>query len=176
MSFGLYLHTPFCAVKCGYCDFYSVVPDSPGEAGRVGRALLEATARLLEHAPWRGRAIHSVYVGGGTPSLLPAAFFRDLLERGPVAGRLLPGAEITVEMNPESVRRPWLDALARLGVGRASLGVQSFQPEALRLLDRLHTPGQAARARRAVREAGIPSCGLDLIYQLPGQTAAQLDE
>jgi len=176
MSFGLYLHTPFCAVKCGYCDFYSVVPDPPDQAGRVGQVLLQAAARLLEQPPWRGRAIHSVYVGGGTPSLLPATFFRGLLGQGPVAERRLPGAEITVEMNPESVRRPWLDALARLGVGRASLGVQSFRPEALRLLDRLHTPGQAARARRAVGEAGIPSCGLDLIYQLPGQTAAGLDE
>ncbi|MFA7332561.1 MAG: coproporphyrinogen-III oxidase family protein [Candidatus Delongbacteria bacterium] len=174
MSFGLYLHTPFCAVKCGYCDFYSLPPEQPAEVGRVGAALLAATARLLEQPPWRGRPLHSVYVGGGTPSLLPAAFFRGLLGAGPVRERLLPGAEITVEMNPESVRRPWLDGLARLGVSRASLGVQSFQPTLLRFLDRAHTPGQAARVRAAVRAAGIPACGLDLIYQLPGQTEAEL--
>lgn len=173
-SFGLYLHTPFCAVKCGYCDFYSLAPADSTHVGRMGRALLTATARLLEQPPWRERALHSVYVGGGTPSLLPAGFFRELLG-GRVAERLLPGAEITVEMNPESVRRPWLDSLARLGVTRASLGVQSFSPAALRFLDRAHTPGQAARVRRQVSAAGIPAVGLDLIYQLPGQTLAELE-
>lgn len=175
MSFGLYLHTPFCAVKCGYCDFYSLPPERPDQVGRMGLALLEATRRLLEEEPWRGRPLHSVYVGGGTPSLLPADFFRRLLGGGAVRERLLPGAEITVEMNPESVRRPWLDQLARLGVGRASLGVQSFSREALRFLDRAHTPGQAARVRAAVRQAGIPACGLDLIYQLPEQTEEGLE-
>jgi len=173
MEFGLYLHTPFCAVKCGYCDFYSLPPDDAGDVGRVGRALLSATESLLREGPWAGRGIHTLYVGGGTPSLLPQSFFRRLL-KGPVGDRLLPGAEITVEMNPESVRRRWLDALAALGVTRASVGVQSFQTRHLRFLDRAHSPGQASRVVHALRQSGIPAVGLDLIYQLPGQSRLSL--
>jgi len=177
MSFGLYLHSPFCAVKCGYCDFYSLPVAHRGDLSRAAASLLSVTRRLLEEPPWAGREIATVYVGGGTPSLLPASFFRRLLgRRGLLRGRLSRGAEITVEMNPESVRAPWLAALAALGVTRASLGVQSFSPGRLRLLDRVHTPGQAARTAAAVRASGIPDLGLDLITQLPGQTEAELDE
>ena len=174
MSFGLYLHTPFCTVKCGYCDFYSLPPEQSKDVGRVGRALLQEAERLAQEEPWQGRAIHSLYVGGGTPSLLPLSFFRRLLE-GPLGRRLVPGAEITVEMNPESVRAPWVKGLAALGVNRASVGVQSFQPRHLRVLDRAHTPGQAGRVMSLLRQVGFPACGLDLIYQLPGQTVEELD-
>lgn len=174
MSFGLYLHTPFCTVKCGYCDFYSLPPERAGDVGRVGRALLREAERCCLEEPWRGRPIHSLYVGGGTPSLLPVAFFRSLL-KGALGERLAPGAEITVEMNPESVRPAWARALAALGVNRASLGVQSFQASSLRFLDRAHTPGQAERVVSLLREAGVSAIGLDLIHQMPGQRPEDLD-
>jgi oxygen-independent coproporphyrinogen-3 oxidase len=175
-SYGLYLHTPFCASKCGYCDFYSLAPDDRAQPPAMAAALLAALRQLLEQEPWRGRPVHSLYVGGGTPSLLPASFFNALLgPRATLRKRLLPGAEITVEMNPESVRPAWLARLAALGVTRASLGVQSFDPARLAFLERTHSPGQAARALGWIRASGIPALGLDLIYQLPGQTARELD-
>ena len=175
MSFGLYLHAPFCTVKCGYCDFYSLPAEDAGQVSRAGDSLLAVLPRLLEEAPWRGRRVHSVYVGGGTPSLLPEAFFQALLADSPLRRLLLPDAEITVEMNPESVRPDWLARLAAQGVTRASLGVQSFDEGRLAFLDRAHRPGQALQALAWVRASGIPGLGLDLIYQLPGQDEAGLD-
>jgi oxygen-independent coproporphyrinogen-3 oxidase len=175
VSFGLYLHTPFCTAKCGYCDFYSL-PAGAGEVERAAASLLAVTGRLLADGPWRGRPVATLYVGGGTPSLLPAGFFTRLLGAGGLLeGRLAPGAEITVEMNPESVRPAWLAHLASLGVTRASLGVQSFRPTRLAQLDRLHRPGQARRAIDQVRASGIPDLCLDLIVLLPGQDEAELD-
>lgn len=171
---GLYLHLPWCRIKCGYCDFYSLPTEDGALVERTGRALLADAAAVLAAEP--GLRLDTVYVGGGTPSLLPAEFFRALLDpAGPVGERLVPGAEVTVEMNPETVRPGWLPALAEAGVTRASLGLQSFAPERLAFLERAHTAGTARRVAREVREAGLPGLGLDLIYQLPGQTPAELE-
>lgn len=171
---GLYLHLPWCRIKCGYCDFYSLPTDDDALVERTGRALLADAGRVLAAEP--GTGLDSVYVGGGTPSLLPAGFYRQLLDpRSATGERLRPGAEVTVEMNPETVRPGWLPALAEAGVTRASLGLQSFAPERLAFLERVHSAGTARRVAREVREAGIPGLGLDLIYQLPGQTPTELE-
>jgi oxygen-independent coproporphyrinogen III oxidase len=171
---ALYLHLPWCRSKCGYCDFYSLPTTDGALVARTGRALLKEADAV--HAAEGRPPLASLYVGGGTPSLLPAAFFSELLHRGrPLGAALEPKAEITVEMNPESVRPGWLEALARAGVTRASLGLQSFDPRQLAFLEREHLPGTVRRVVREVRQAGIPGLGLDLIYQLPGQDAVQLD-
>ncbi len=172
MDFGLYLHLPWCRIKCGYCDFFSLPTDDDGRVTRQGQGLLELLQHALKQEAWNSGKILSIYVGGGTPSLLPASFFGRLLEL--CSSRLSHDAEITVEMNPETLSPDWLKQLVSFGVNRASLGLQSHRPERLAQLDRIHRPEQARRAIEWVKEAGFPAFGLDLIYQMAGQSAAEL--
>jgi oxygen-independent coproporphyrinogen-3 oxidase len=172
MDFGLYLHLPWCRIKCGYCDFFSLPTDDDGRVTQQGLGLLELVSHALEQPPWNDGRILSIYVGGGTPSLLPASFFGSLLEL--CSKRLSHDAEISVEMNPETLSPDWLKQLVSFGVNRASLGLQSHRPERLAQLDRIHRPEQAQRAIEWVRQAGFPAFGLDLIYQMVGQSSAEL--
>ena len=173
MEFGLYLHFPWCAGKCAYCDFYSMAAPDPALHLRTGRALLTETRRRLAEDPWAGGGLRSLYVGGGTPSLLPVGFFEELA--ADLVPRWVKGAELTVEMNPESLDPLLAYRLVESGFTRASLGAQSFEPERLALLGRRHSPTQTRRAVQYLREAGIPALGLDLITQTPGQTAIELE-
>lgn len=172
MDFGLYLHLPWCRIKCGYCDFYSLPTEDDARIERQGRALLDLAAGCLAQEPWRGGRMQSVYVGGGTPSLLPVSFFRELVDR--FGGHFSPDVEFTVEMNPETLSAEWLCDLRSCGVTRASMGVQSLQPHQLKRLDRAHRPDQVARAVDWIRTAGFPALCLDLIYQLSGQPDHEL--
>jgi len=164
---GAYLHIPFCTQRCGYCSF-NTAPDAPGAVARFVPALL-GEIDLAAKAPWAGAIrLKSVFLGGGTPSLLPPEAMAAILDRLRANFPLEPSAEITVECNPESVSVERLTGYRHAGVTRISLGVQSLDDRILPTLDRLHTAAQAREAFDAARAAGFSDVSADLIYGLPG--------
>ena len=169
-GFGVYLHVPFCASRCGYCDFNTYTPAESGldQSDYVTAALAEIdlARRVLPAAG----PVRTVFVGGGTPTLLPAADLSRLLDAVDKAWGLAGDAEVTTEANPESVDPAMLKSLHDSGFTRISLGMQSTAPHVLQLLDRRHTPGRAAQAALEAREAGFEHVNLDLIYGTPGET------
>ncbi len=166
-SVGAYLHVPFCTKRCGYCSF-NTAPDSPGAVARFLPALL-GEMDIVARAPWAGAIdLRSVFLGGGTPSLLPAEAMAEILEHLRARFGVEAAAEITVECNPESVSFERLAGYRRAGVTRISLGVQSLDDRILPTLDRLHTAAQAREAFDAARAAGFEDVSVDLIYGLPG--------
>jgi oxygen-independent coproporphyrinogen-3 oxidase len=171
-GFGVYLHVPFCASRCGYCDFNTYTASELG--GLDTEAYLDAVERELALAKRvvQPARVDTVFVGGGTPTLLTPAQLGRLLEAIDKAWGLAGDAEVTTEANPESVAPDSLKALRNTGFTRISLGMQSSSPHVLRILDRQHTPGRAPRAAAEAREAGFAHVNLDLIYGTPGETAA----
>src|SRR5712692_7788079 len=164
---GAYLHIPFCTQRCGYCSF-NTAPDAPGAVARFVPALL-GEIDLAAKAPWAAAIrLKSVFVGGGTPSLLPPEAMAAILDRLRAHFPVEPFAEITVECNPESVSVERLTGYRHAGVTRISLGVQSLDDRILPTLDRLHTAAQAREAFDAARAAGFSDVSADLIYGLPG--------
>lgn len=166
-SLGLYIHLPFCAGRCPYCDFFAR-PHQPALARRLVPALIRHLERLAPRAG--GRRLDHVYLGGGTPSLRPAAEIAELLAAARRLIGLAPGCEITLEANPNGLSPLKLRRLRAAGVNRLSLGVQSLEPEALALLGRRHRAPDVVRAVAQARAAGFANLSLDLIYGLPGQT------
>jgi oxygen-independent coproporphyrinogen-3 oxidase len=174
--FGVYVHVPFCTSRCGYCDFntytFRDIPDNvmgPASYLPVLRRELDLASRVLR-AAGPLPAVDTVFFGGGTPSLLPAADITAFLADLAATFGLARGVEVTVEANPESVGAGYLEALVAGGVSRVSLGMQSASPHVLAVLDRAHTPGRVADAVAAARAAGVPQVSLDLIYGAPGET------
>jgi oxygen-independent coproporphyrinogen-3 oxidase len=166
--FGVYVHVPFCAARCGYCDFNTYVGGEASAAGYVEavEAELALARRVLgDSVP----PAQTVFVGGGTPTLLPAADLARVLDAIRRHVGLAPGAEVTTEANPESVDPAALAALREAGFTRISLGMQSAAPHVLDVLDRRHTPGRAVAAAREARAAGFEHVSLDLIYGTPGE-------
>ncbi len=162
---ALYVHIPFCRRKCGYCDFYSI----PLAGGEVAGGLVDALLRELNQwADGRDLRPETVFVGGGTPTVLPPADLGRLLRR--VVELCTPGAEITVEANPATVDVRMAETLAAAGVNRVSIGAQSFDPGELAVLDREHEPRQVAETVAACRQAGLERISVDLIFGIPGQT------
>ncbi|MEV0274572.1 radical SAM family heme chaperone HemW [Hamadaea sp. NPDC050747] len=170
-DFGVYLHVPFCASRCGYCDFNTYTPTESGlaQGDYVSAALaeIELARRVLPEAG----PVRTVFVGGGTPTLLPPDDLARLLDAVDRTWGLAPGAEVTTEANPESVDPASLARLRKAGFTRISLGMQSAAAHVLRVLDRRHTPGRATAAATEAREAGFEHVNLDLIYGTPGETA-----
>ena len=172
---GLYVHVPWCAARCGYCDFNTYVPRDGEDTGwfaAAARAELELARRTLgaDAGP-----LATVFIGGGTPTLLGAQELVAVLDSAEEILGLAPGAEVTVEANPETVDAAKLSALREGGVTRVSLGMQSAAAHVLATLDRLHSPGRAVDAAREARAAGFEHVSLDLIYGTPGETAADWD-
>ena len=168
---GVYVHVPFCAKRCGYCAF-NTAPYLETAVPRFLRAI-DAEIALAGAARWaRGVRAATVFVGGGTPSLLAPAELAGILDA--LRGRfpLEAGAEVTVECNPESVSRERLAGYRAAGVTRISLGVQSLEDRVLPTLDRLHTAADARRAFDDARAAGFDNVSVDLIYGLPGTDGA----
>lgn len=168
---SLYIHIPFCAKKCRYCDFYSIE-----DLGGVG-VFLEALER--EVALVRPRVVEpveTVFVGGGTPSLLDPAQLARILATVRHAFPVTPDAETTLEANPGTVGLDSLRGYRALGVNRLSLGVQSFSDAALRQLGRIHDARAARQAMAEARTAGFSNVSLDLIYAVPGQTLAAWED
>ena len=165
---GVYVHVPFCAVRCTYCDF------STGSLSTAGvRRYLEALEReiALRAPAARGTRFHSVFFGGGTPSTLPPRAFDRLWRAVRDAFELAPGAEVTLEANPESVRDDRLEAWAAAGVNRLSFGAQSFETQDLRILGRAHDAERPAAAIGRARAHGFRRLSLDLMFGFPGHTA-----
>ncbi len=166
-----YIHVPFCASRCGYCDFNTYT------AGELGGfrfdAYVEAVRQEIALAAGvtQPQPLSSVFIGGGTPSLLPVADLAAILTAVRATFGLEPGAEVTMEANPENVTQTALDGWLEAGVNRLSLGMQSADPGALRVLQRVHTPGAAVAAALSARGAGFDHVSLDLIYGVPGQSA-----
>jgi oxygen-independent coproporphyrinogen-3 oxidase len=160
---GLYVHVPFCRRKCAYCDFYSVTHLERREA------YLKALSREIGLRQAPGRAVDTVFFGGGTPSLLTPRQVEAVLADLAGGFAMSPLAEITLEANPGTVDGRRLAGYRRAGVNRLSLGVQSFHDGRLAWLGRLHDRTQALAGVRAARAAGFHNLGLDLIYGLPGQ-------
>jgi len=169
MTLGLYIHVPFCVKKCHYCDFISY-PYTEASAGVYLDSLFKEIKLYGLALPAREKIIASVFIGGGTPTCLPADKLRSVLEKVREFFHLSPECEVTVEANPGTVDRWSLAQLRESGVNRLSLGVQAFQDSLLAVLGRIHTAAEAAGAVRAAREAGFENLNLDLIYGIPGQT------
>jgi len=169
MMAGLYLHIPFCKSRCIYCGFFSTT--CLGERSRyVGALCREMELRAAELASDK---LQTVYLGGGTPSLLDEEQLEQLLAHLYNIYNVSPSAELTVECNPDDVSSHYAAMLARQGVNRVSMGAQTFSPARLLLLRRRHTPLQVALAVDNLRQAGIGNISLDLIYGFPGQTMAE---
>lgn len=169
--FGIYIHVPFCATRCGYCDFNTYTPAEAGGANPEGwlaavRAELALAARTLGGPP----PVQTVFVGGGTPSLLGGPGLTAVLDAVRDHFELAPGAEVTTEANPESSGPELFDTLLAAGYTRVSLGMQSIARHVLTVLDRLHSPGRAVAAAGEARAAGFRHVNLDLIYGTPGET------
>jgi putative oxygen-independent coproporphyrinogen III oxidase len=161
----LYVHLPFCAHRCGYCDFVTVV----GKSGQH-RAYVDALLRELElEGASLAPQLETIFLGGGTPTFTALPELVRLLEALPAA------AEVTTEANPETVTPELARELRGAGVTRVSLGAQSFRPELLRVLERVAGPDDIRRAVHHLRDAGFDNISLDLIYGIPGQSASDLE-
>jgi oxygen-independent coproporphyrinogen-3 oxidase len=169
-AFGLYVHVPFCATRCGYCDFNTYTPGELGGANPDG--WLTAVRRELQLAAERlpGPAVDTVFVGGGTPSLLGASGLSAVLGAVRDAFALAPDAEVTTEANPESTSPDFFAEIRAAGYTRVSLGMQSAVAHVLRFLDRTHSPGRAVAAASEALAAGFDHVNLDLIYGTPGES------
>jgi len=169
---GLYVHIPFCETKCGYCDFYSVALK-----GRDVTPLVDRVVRELEHRlGGLDEPIRTVFVGGGTPTVLSADRLATVVN---AIGRLVPPdglVDFTVEANPATVDDEKARILVGAGVGRVSMGAQSFFPQELEALERIHCPDDIAPSVETLRRNGIRQINLDLIFGIPGQTVETWSE
>ena len=196
--FGLYVHVPFCATRCGYCDFntYTAAELGAGSAAvspgsypdlaiaeiRFARQVLASQDGPSQGGPsqdgpsqdghYANMPVSTVFFGGGTPTLLPPAALGGILRAIDAEFGLAPGAEVTTEANPESVDQASLSELRAQGLTRISFGMQSSVPAVLAVLDRVHQPGRPARCAAWARAAGFEHVSLDLIYGTPGESDA----
>ena len=169
---GFYVHVPFCATRCGYCDFNTYTAEELG----AGASRSTYADTVISEIRWArsqvsdDRPVSTVFVGGGTPTLLGAGDLVRIREAIDVEFGLEPGAEVTTEANPDSVSPAMLQELREGGFTRVSFGVQSLAPHVLDVLERTHTPGRALEAISEARAAGFTHVSADLIYATPGET------
>ncbi len=173
-QFGIYVHVPFCTSRCGYCDFNTYTAAELGGANPDGwltalRGELDLAAGHLGAVP-----VDTVFVGGGTPSVLGAARLAAVLDAVRDRFTLSAGAEVTTEANPESTSPEFFEAIRAAGYTRVSLGMQSAAPHVLAVLGRAHSPGRAVAAAAEAAAAGFSHINLDLIYGTPGESDADL--
>lgn len=176
-GFGVYVHWPFCAAKCPYCDFNSHVRHQPPDQERYAAAFVREIAATADRVP--GRTVSSIFLGGGTPSLMAPATVGVILDAVAAHWTIAPDAEVTLEANPSSVEADRFRGYRAAGVNRVSLGVQALNDNDLRMLGRLHDVATARAAIETARST-FPRLSFDLIYARPGQTpdgwAAELRE
>ena len=176
-GFGVYVHVPFCTVRCGYCDFNTYTASELGgganQAQYAATALLEVdlAAKVLSDAGRAPAAVSTVFFGGGTPTMLPAEDLARVLGGVGEAWGLADTAEVTTEANPDSVTPESLRVLADAGFTRVSFGMQSAVPHVLATLERTHDPLRIPDVVRWARDAGL-DVSLDLIYGTPGESSA----
>ncbi|RRN58911.1 radical SAM family heme chaperone HemW [Pseudoxanthomonas sp. SGNA-20] len=170
---SLYVHLPWCVRKCPYCDFNS----HGARGGLPFDEYVAALVRDLEHdlpLVW-GRTVHSVFFGGGTPSLFPAAAIEAILSAAAARLRFAPDAEITLEANPGTAEHDRFEGYRAAGVNRISFGIQSFDDGCLQRLGRIHDSAEAEAAVKLAQDAGFDNLNLDLMYALPGQDLAMAE-
>ncbi len=173
-TFHAYLHIPFCSIRCGYCDFNTyTAKELPGvdqaTFAKVMAGEIVLAGRVMAQVSLPRRTLSTVFFGGGTPTLLPAADLVGLLAALRAEFGLAPGAEVTVEANPDTVNEEYFAALAAGGFTRVSIGMQSAVPEVLAVLERTHKPSNVELAVRAAKAAGLQT-SVDLIYGAPTET------
>lgn len=179
--FGIYVHVPFCATRCGYCDFNTYTAGELGTSASTQswaealRGELATAAREFAALPTATPPVATVFVGGGTPSLLGGDGLVAVLDAIRAEFDLAPDAEVTTESNPESTSPAFFEKIRSAGFTRISLGMQSAAPHVLAVLDRTHTPGRAVAAAQEARAAGFDHVNLDLIYGTPGERDSDLD-
>lgn len=161
---SLYIHIPFCRTKCGYCNFYSVTNLS------YIQDYLKCLFKEMGAYKRNFSRFDTVYIGGGTPSILDIRQLQDIIEKIQENFVLLPGAEITIEINPADMDISALKTLKGMGVNRLNIGIQSFDPKILTFLERRHSTAQAISAIEPARGAGFDNLGIDLLYGVPGQS------
>lgn len=166
---GVYVHIPFCASRCSYCDFFSTLSLHEAAGPYVEAVIAEARLRRDELG---GEPVKTLYLGGGTPSQMPLPLLERLVTGLADVLDLSGVEEFTVEANPDDVTPDWCASLPPLAVNRVSMGVQSFEDDILRAIGRRHTARQAVEAVLNLRSVGIDNISIDLIYGLPGQTLA----
>jgi oxygen-independent coproporphyrinogen-3 oxidase len=167
---SLYIHVPWCVRKCPYCDF-----NSHQQKGNlpVAEYVTALVADLEQDLPFTwGRTVHSVFLGGGTPSLFPPEAIGEILSACAARLRFAPNAEVTMECNPGTAEHGRFEGYLAAGVNRVSFGVQSFDDGCLQRLGRIHDGGEAERAVKLAQDAGVSNINLDLMYALPQQTLA----
>lgn len=162
---GIYIHIPFCKQRCIYCDFYSTT--SQEKENRYIEAVCTELELRKQSLP---DPVHTIYIGGGTPSLLNPTSVKQLKECIDRNYRVMPDLEFTVEANPDDISPEWLEAMSRIGVNRISMGVQTFHDGHLKLLRRRHNSERAIQAVHLCQEHGFRNISIDLIYGLPEQT------
>ncbi|MEI7778783.1 MAG: radical SAM family heme chaperone HemW [Actinomycetes bacterium] len=178
-DFGIYVHVPFCATRCGYCDFNTYTAAELGSDGSTDSYLtavrreLQLARNVLGHAD---RPISTVFFGGGTPTLLAAHELCGILNQMSDEFGIATDVEVTCEANPDSVSPESLAALRSAGFTRMSFGLQSTSQRALAVLERTHTPGRAVAAIEQARAAGFNHVNADVIYAIPGESDAELVE
>jgi putative oxygen-independent coproporphyrinogen III oxidase len=171
VSFGVYVHVPFCSVRCGYCDFNTYTADELGEGATRASYADTAIAEIEQAARALGRReVQTVFFGGGTPTQLPAADLVRLLRALDDSFGLAADAEVTTEANPDSVTPESLAALRAGGFTRISFGMQSAVAHVLAMLDRTHDPERVPMAVQWARAAGFDHVSIDLIYGTPGES------
>jgi putative oxygen-independent coproporphyrinogen III oxidase len=168
--FGVYVHVPFCITRCGYCDFNTYTPAELGGVNPDAWLMALRTELELASARLDAPTVDTVFVGGGTPSLLGGERLATLLDMLREQFALAPDAEITTEANPESTWPEFFEAIRTAGYTRVSLGMQSVAPRVLATLDRVHSPGRSTAAAREAMAAGFGHVSLDLIYGTPGES------
>jgi putative oxygen-independent coproporphyrinogen III oxidase len=173
--FGVYVHVPFCQTRCGYCDFNTYTATELG-AGATRESYADLAIAEIRQAgrvlAGRSGAVQTVFFGGGTPTLLPAADLVAILRAIDAELGMAPNAEVTTEANPETVDERMLADLRAGGFTRISLGMQSAVPHVLAVLDRVHSPGRPEQCVGWARAAGFDHVSLDLIYGTPGESDA----
>ena len=169
---GIYIHIPFCRQKCYYCDFYKTVNISL--TGNFINALLKELKLRKDYI--EGEKIETIYFGGGTPSVLREEELRQIMDFLYNTFDIVSGAEITLEANPDDLLLDYLEMLSRSGINRLSIGIQSFQDEHLKKMNRRHNVQQAVQSVENAAKTGFKNISLDLIYGLPGLTSKQWDE
>ena len=175
VPFGLYVHVPFCTVRCGYCDFNTYTAfelgGGPGASRTTYASVAISEIRLARKVLGdRDLPVETVFFGGGTPTLLPPADLVSIVDTIRAEFGLAVQAEVTTESNPDSVTEPDLDALRAGGINRISFGMQSVDPNVLRVLDRTHDPARVPQVVGWARRSGFDSVSLDLIYGTPGES------
>lgn len=171
-SFGLYIHVPFCAVRCGYCDFNTYTPGELAEENAIDiwtSALINEISYSLAALP-EYEAIDTIFFGGGTPSLVPLGNLEKIFTKINTSFKISQNVEITLEANPDTLDAAKIKDWKDLGINRVSLGVQSSDQKVLKILDRTHKPENVKNSIALLREANLNNFSLDLIYGTPGET------